>query len=136
MKLVDSDVWSEALRSQGGRSWQLAILEEAIEADEIVMIGPVRQEILSGIRHRKQFEKIRDLMKAFPSRQVEDSVHELAAAFFNTCRAKGIQGSHTDFLICACSVAWKVEILTKDKDFEAYAKHLPILLASGNAPQG
>jgi hypothetical protein len=30
----------------------------------------------------------------------------MAAQFFNLCRSRGIQGSNTDFLICACSVKW------------------------------
>jgi predicted nucleic acid-binding protein len=126
MVLVDSDVWSEAFRKKGKGGVYIDRLRELIDLDEVVMIGPIRQEILSGIREKKKFEEIRELLKAFPSQPIEDSVHELAAAFFSTCRSKGIQGSHTDFLICACGVAWKVGILSKDKDFQRYAKIVPI----------
>ena len=54
--------------------------------------------------------------------------YELAAEYFNTCRQNGIQGSSTDFLIAACSVAFGLPILTKDKDFTRYAEHLPLKL--------
>ena len=126
MVLVDSDVWSEAFRKGGRKSRAVSLLQEFIENDEVVMIGPVRQEALSGIREKRQFEEIQNILRAFPSVRLEDSIFELAASFFNVCRSNGIQGSHTDFLLCACCVAWKVRILTKDKDFTRYAEYLPI----------
>ena len=49
-----------------------------------------------------------------------------AARYFNLCRSKGIQGSNTDFLICAVSVRNDLPIYTTDKDFELFAKHIPI----------
>lgn len=124
--LVDSDVWSEAFRRQSARSVYVEELKRLIVLDEVVMIGPIRQEVLSGIREEKRFKKIRDLLKPFKSEQIDDSVYELGASFFNLCRSNGIQGSHTDYLICACAVAWKAKILSKDKDFLIYSKFLPI----------
>ena len=126
MVLVNSDVWSEAFRKGGRKSRAVTLLRELIENDEVVMIGPVRQEALSGIKEERKFEEIRGMLRAFPSRLLEDSIFELAASFFNVCRSNGIQGSHTDFLLCACGVVWKVRILTKDKGFARYARYLPI----------
>lgn len=126
MVLVDSDVWSEAFRKSGDKSAWVDRLEELIRNEEVLMIGPIRQEVLSGIREQKSFEKIRRVLRAFPSQPLQDSIFELAASFFNTCRKNGIQGSHTDFLVCACSVAWKAGILSQDKDYEAYSRYLPI----------
>jgi len=128
MVLVDSDVWSGALRKKGKGSPYTERLRELIELDEVVMIGPIRQEILSGIREKRKFEEIRERLKAFPSERLEDSIHELAASFFNRCRSRGIQGSHTDFLKCACGVAWEVSILNMDKDFKRYSQYIPIEL--------
>lgn len=96
------------------------------------MIGPIRQEVLSGIKEPERYEKIRDALRAFPSQRIEKPIFELAASFFNLCRSKGIQGSHTDFLICACAFKWKTKILTKDKDFTKYAQYIPIELYRPN----
>jgi len=126
--LVDSDVWSEAFRRQSTKSDYVEELKRLIVLDEVVMIGSIRQEVLSGIREEKHFKKIRELLKPFKSEQIDDSVYELGASFFNLCRSNGIQGSHTDYLICACAVAWKTKILSKDKDFLNYSKYLPIEL--------
>ena len=92
------------------------------------MIGPIRQEVLSGIRELERYEKIKEIMRSFPSRKIEESLFEMAASFFNLCRGKGIQGSHTDYLICACAIEWKAQILTKDDDYKRYSKYLPIEL--------
>ncbi len=51
-----------------------------------------------------------------------------AASFFNACRARGVQGSSTDFLICAASVRVGAPIFTSDGDFEGFAGLLPIRL--------
>jgi predicted nucleic acid-binding protein len=71
---------------------------------------------------------VREHLRAFPDTDVTSIDYEEAAAFFNRCRAKGIQGSNTDFLICAVAVRNEFSILTTDEDFGRYARVLPIVL--------
>ena len=92
------------------------------------MIGPIRQEILSGIREEGQFKELEVRLSAFPDLPLAPEDHVTAARFFNLCRRKGVQGSNTDFLICAVAVRHRLAIFTTDKDFAQYAKHLPIVL--------
>jgi hypothetical protein len=123
--IVDTDVWSEAFRRQGAKSRFVTELRKLIEESRVQLIGPIRQEILCGIRDEKQFDKLEERLRAFPDKVMESDVYVLAAKFFNVCRCNGIQGSNTDFLICACSVSWGYPILTKDKDFQLYRKFVP-----------
>lgn len=132
MVIVDSDVWSEAFRKKGRSGKSVTTLRNLITNGEVVMIGPIRQKILSGIKDLSQYELIKNSLRAFPSHIIEEPIFEMAASCFNLCRSKGIQGSHTDFLICACSIKWKTSILSKDKDFVRYAKHIPIELHQFN----
>jgi len=128
--LVDTPVWSLALRrknpdlNSNAKSELAALVEEA----RAVMIGPIRQEILSGVKERGQFERLRDYLRAFVDVEMTPDDYEQAAAFFNQCRAKGIQGSNTDFLICAVASRRELAIFTTDRDFAHYAKMLPIAL--------
>lgn len=92
------------------------------------IIGPIRQEILSGIRDETQFKELEARLNAFPDLPISAEDHVTAARYFNLCRGKGIQGSNTDFLICAVAVRHRLAIFTTDKDFALYAKHLPIVL--------
>lgn len=104
------------------------ILEELIREGRVTLIGPIRQEILSGIPERKQFERLRTRLAAFEDLPLERRHFETAAQFCNTCRSKGIQGSLVDFLICAVGHLESLQILTVDDDFELYQKHLDISL--------
>lgn len=92
------------------------------------MIGPVRQEILSGIRHAVQFNLLRNTLRAFPDLLISTADYEQAAAFFNRCRSHGIQGTHMDFLLCAVASRRAMSIFTTDKDFGAFAPILRIRL--------
>ena len=92
------------------------------------MMGPIRQELLSGIRERTQFEKVRTALGCFPDLVLTTGDFETAAQYFNLCRGKGVPGSLTDFLICAVAARRQLEIFTPDRDFQLYRKHLPIAL--------
>jgi predicted nucleic acid-binding protein len=96
----------------------------------VALLGPVRQELLSGVAVADQYETLRDHLRAFPDVALEPDDYEEGAAFFNRCRARGVQGSNTDFLICAVAARRQFAILTTDTDFAHYAKVLPIHLHS------
>ena len=126
--LVDTCVWSLALRRVGKKSAHIAELQNLILDHRVQMIGPVRQELLSGIRQETQFQRLEKNLRSFPDLPVCTADHVLAARFFNLCRSKGIQGSNTDFLICALATQHKMPIYTTDNDFTHFAKFLPITL--------
>ncbi|WP_304224083.1 PIN domain-containing protein [Gracilinema caldarium] len=127
--LVDTSVWSLALRKTDKNEFDVKIvnyLAELIRDTNIVIIGPIRQEILTGISQKAKFEELRDKLSIFKDQMLTTDDYVLAAEYFNTCRTKGVQGSHIDFLICAFSVNNNYPIFTLDKDFENYKKYLPI----------
>lgn len=130
--LVDTSVWSKALRRKGhlenGRI--TSALGSLVEDGRVAIIGAIRQELLSGIKDPAQFDGLRDHLRAFPDTVVTTDDHEEAAAFFNRCRAKGVQGSNTDFLICAVAVRNGFSIFTTDEDFVFFAKILPVAVHS------
>jgi predicted nucleic acid-binding protein len=127
--LVDTSVWSLALRRQAPRSTNVEHeLGELIGEGRVLMIGAIRQELLSGIRASDQFKRLRESLRAFADEPLGQEDYEEAASCFNRCRAKGIQGSNTDFLLCAVALRRKVPILTTDDDFQRFAKHLRIEL--------
>ena len=127
--IVDTCIWSLALRRKTSKnqkaSQELTLL---INQNKAKIIGLIRQEILSGYSDLNRFEKLRHKLKAFPNEYVIDADYESAAIYSNVCRRKGIQGSHTDFLICAVASRLKMEIYTNDKDFDRYSNYLPINL--------
>lgn len=129
--LVDTSVWSLALRrKRRSTPPQAEQLRQLISDRRVQIIGPIRQELLSGIRDEAQYDLLERHLAAFPDLPITTNDYVTAAQFFNSCRAKGVQGSNTDFLICAVAVRNRLAIFTTDKDFQQFAKHLTITLYS------
>jgi predicted nucleic acid-binding protein len=133
--LVDTTVWSIALRrdSTSLNAHQRSMKEELaalIREKRALLMGPVRQELLSGIRERAQFIRIRDHLRAFDDVVVTASDHEQAAFVSNRCRARGIVGDPVDHLMCAIALGNDWWIFSEDHDFIEYKREIPIRLHS------
>ncbi len=130
--LVDTSVWTLALRRSpqailnAGQQAQVATLSDLIRDGRAVMLGAIRQELLCGIKTHQQFEKLKNTLAAFEDLALSGMDYEKAAEAFNTCRSHGIQGSNTDFLICAASINHGLPIMSIDQDFRLYQQWLPI----------
>ena len=79
--LVDTCVWSAALRRRqvAVKSVEVRELRALIAAGSAVMMGPVRQELLSGVSSRAQYDRLRDHLRAFPDLVLETADFERAA---------------------------------------------------------
>jgi len=131
--LVDTSVWSLALRR---KPKDLNLKERRVvgEWSELVregrlrLIGPVRQELLSGIRRREAFTALEQRLAAFPDAPVSTEDYVEAARFFNRCRARGLAGTPVDLLICAVAHRFGWTIFSTDEDFGRYRGLLPVRL--------
>jgi predicted nucleic acid-binding protein len=119
--LVDTCVWSLSLRRRkgtAGLSGQeqrlVAALSEAIRDGRVAMIGPVRQELLSGISDRVQFEKLRSTLDTFADEPIPTEIYVEAARLDNLCRTRGVQCGEVDMLLCAVALHYGWTILTSD----------------------
>jgi predicted nucleic acid-binding protein len=80
-----------------------------------------------ALRRAKRLDDATPL-RSFPDLELESADYEDAALAFNRCREKGIQGSNTDFLLCAVAQRRGLAIFTTDGDFRHYAKVLKVKL--------
>lgn len=126
--IVDTVVWSLALRRSNPDDTIHKELVSLIEDQRILLLGPIRQEVLSGYSDKKQFSRLKEKLSYFENEMILDEDYILAAEFHNKCRVQGIQGSHTDFLICSCAFRLGAQIYTKDNDFSFFKGVLPISL--------
>lgn len=129
--LIDTSVWSMALRRQNLTDAEQKIvdaLKELIRDARVVIMGPIRQELLSGVKEQEQFEELKQKLSVFKDIQILEEDYIEAARCYNICRENGIQGTHIDFLICSIALRMSLPIFTLDKDFKSFAKHLPIKL--------
>lgn len=131
--LVDTPIWSFALRRRAdrlpaearlhAREWTTLVREK-----RVLLLGPIRQEVLSGIRDQATFERLRIQLRAFEDEVLATEDFEEGARCGNRCRAAGIAGSTVDDLICAAALRRGVPIYTTDHEIVHYARHLPIEL--------
>ena len=131
--LVDTPIWSLALRRRDANlsSRELRLtqaLRELIQDGRAQLVGPVRQELLSGLREEASFRKLRDQLRAFEQVSLEVADYEEAARLNNLCRARGIAGSAIDFLICAIALRRRWQVFTTHHDFPRYSTVAPLRL--------
>lgn len=128
--LADTCAWSLLLRRKAraalsnDEQFTLASLKEAIKDGRVVLIGPVRQEVLSGIKAQAQFEKLRTTLAAFPDEALSNQHFEEAARLFNLCRSRGVECGSSDILICAVAAKMHYDILTYDQGLKRCIKLL------------
>ena len=129
--LVDTTIWSLALRRRNPKPRESVLIDELSELVRelrAVLIGPIRQEVLSGIPDPRDFDVVRQHLEAFDDLAIVGEDYVEAARIYNLCRKKGVHGSHPDFLICAISKRHTIPIFTTDKDLTNYARHLDLPL--------
>jgi len=133
--LVDTSIWSLALRHrrQGLAASDYVLiraLADLVGYGRAQLIGPVRQEVLSGIREQAQFVRLRQALRLYEETTLVIDDFEEAAGMSNECRRRGITGSPVDFLLCAVAERHKWQIFTTDRDFEHYRRILGLTLFS------
>jgi predicted nucleic acid-binding protein len=135
--LVDTCVWSLALRRRSADRLSvderelIAELGDAIQDRRAAIVGPVRQEILSGIRDRAQFLKTRELLDPFPDEKIVDHDYIEAARLFSLCQDRGFQCGPVDILLCAVAGRSRCQILTNDSGLQ---RCIGVLRAEGIMP--
>ena len=65
--IVDTSVWSLALRRNipNDEITTVNVLEDLITDGKVILLGVIRQEVLSGIRYSEQFTRLRLLIRCF-----------------------------------------------------------------------
>ena len=131
--LIDTSVWSLALRRRRRDlnptelkiyyEWERLVLD-----GEAILIGPIRQETVSGIASQREAQIVKQRLAVVEELPLPSDLFLLAADFFNACRTAGVAAGAIDMMICAAAHNHGVPIFSIDPDFEHYAKHLPIIL--------
>jgi predicted nucleic acid-binding protein len=119
--IIDTCVWSLSLRRRNqtrlNADEQKALVEfkEAIRDRRAAIIGPIRQEVLSGIRDKAMFAKTEDLLDPFRDEEITAADYIQAARLFNLCRDHGVECGPIDILTCSVAVRFGYGILTTDQ---------------------
>jgi len=128
--LVDTSVWSLSLRKDGPANHPaVKILQSLLlDAQNIVLIGIILQEILQGFKQNSPFTKVTTYLDAFPLLPVNRSDFIAAAKLRRQAAAKGLTLSTPDCQIAAAAINHQCHLLTTDNDFVHLAQWAPLQL--------
>lgn len=136
MIVVDTSVWSLALRrskTDAPPHPAVLLLRELIEQEaDLCIPGIVLQELLSGVRHQAQFERLRTALHAFRVEPATEEVHVRAAEIFNACQRAGVVATAIDCLIAATADRLQARVLATDHDYQHIATVVPLEVLDGS----
>ncbi len=129
--VIDTCVWSLVLRRprpDSANRWVVAFNAHMDRGDGIHLIGPILQELLEGLRHARDFDRLARALQPFPLVPLGRDTYVAAASLRNGCQRRGIQAGHIDALIAAACIERGLPLLTSDIDFARIAEHSALVL--------
>ncbi len=126
MVIVDSTVWIDFLN--GRDTDQVQKLEKLLsEETDVFTTGIIVQEILTGIKEKKDRTKVRKELDHFILLNPTLDTHIQAAEIFDACRKKGFTvRSIIDCLIASLTLEYDLTLLENDKDYSLISRVLPL----------
>lgn len=129
--VVDTSVWSMVLRRSRVEesSPYVHAFRSHVEADDgIFLTGNILQELLDGLRDKKEFDRLVKHIDPFPLISLERETYVAAAELRQRCRAKGVQVGPIDCLIATACIQESYPLLTADRDFLRIAQHSVLVI--------
>ena len=129
MIVVDTTVWADWFN--GADTLEVDRLDRALGAEEAGVSPLILTEVLQGFRSDADFDRARGLLSRLPVLALDVDGHVAAARLFRLLRRRGvtIRGA-VDCLVAQTCIAASAELLTRDRDFIAIARHTPLRLCA------
>jgi len=126
MVIVDTTVWIDFLK--GKETKEVERLEESLSEEKDVFItGLIVQEILTGVKNKKDRDRVRKELDRFILVSPTLETHIQAAEIFDACRKKGFTiRSIIDCLIASLALEYDLTLLENDKDYSFISKTFPL----------
>jgi predicted nucleic acid-binding protein len=119
MVLIDTSIWIIFLNGTDLEIKNKVL--ELLKEDKVCICPPVYQEILQGVKHKKDFNKLRDLLNGLFKLEIDPFLisQEAAEIYFNLRKAGITVRKSYDCLIAAYVINAGVSLYHNDKDFKA-----------------
>jgi predicted nucleic acid-binding protein len=133
MVIVDSSVWVDYLNNK--LNSHTAWLESALGTREVGLTSLILCEVLQGIRHERQFLETREQLMTFPVFEGLGAGLAVASAQnFRVLQRRGVTVRKSiDCLIATYCIATGHDLLHRDRDFDAFQRHLGLSVVDPDA---
>ena len=131
MLIADTSAWVEWLRQRESPADRA--LDQAFANDLLVLVEPVKAELLMGARDRAEVGTLRRLLETVDFELVYPrDDFESATELFHTARRRGVTLRLTDCLIAAMAIRLQLPILHHDQDIARLAPVIDLQEARGS----
>jgi hypothetical protein len=122
MVIVDTSVWIDFFKDRS--TPEVHLLEKTLEEEEdIFTTGLILQEVLSGIKKKREREAVKSNFRQFILIMPTWETHIQAAEIFDACQKKGFTVRSTiDCLIAALAIEYDLPLLQRDRDYDFIAR--------------
>lgn len=128
--LADTSAWVDYLRASGSATH--VALRGGLLHGSVATTEPIVMEVLAGARSEAHLEEMRGLLARADLLRCQVDDYGEAAFLYRLCRANGVTvRSLIDCLIAAVAIRANMAVLHRDRDFEALARHTPLVVRSG-----
>lgn len=122
-KIIDTSIWINYFNSVNDEN--AGLVNQLIDADEIIVLPVILQETLQGIKENKIFELTKELMLSYKYINLDAIYSSIRSAeLYRFLRQKGITiRKPNDCLIAAICIENKISLFHNDMDFDKIAKY-------------
>lgn len=123
LTLIDTSIWVDFFR---GVRASVTRVDALLASGDAAVCGPIFAEVLSGAGTRPRFDKLMRELEALDWLEPpEDLWRQVAASRFMLTRL-GTQAAVVDLVIAHTASVRGARLLTRDRDFEAIARTVPL----------
>ena len=121
--LVDTSVWVRFFRAEHSANAQA--LDQLLSLAAVATCGPIRAEVISGAKTRREFQRLRDLFTAVRDLPPPDAIWNAIEAHRFALARRGYQASLVDLWVALTAHTHAAALWTLDEDFEHIAAVVP-----------
>ncbi|MBI3185234.1 MAG: PIN domain nuclease [Myxococcales bacterium] len=121
--MVDTSAWVDFFR---GEKKAISRLDPLLAGGGAAICGPIYSEVLSGAPTRVQFDRLASSLRGLDWLEPRQDVWQAIAESRFALARLGNQAKLVDLYIAQCALAHGSPLLTRDRDFEAIARAVPM----------
>ena len=124
--VVDTSIWIALLKDASGSA--AAIVQAEAGNETVLMVPPVRMELLQGCRGEAEWTSVLARLDAFDVLPMSSTTWDGAARMYFALRQKGMTvRSALDCCIAQLCIENNATLLHDDRDYQTIAAHWPLL---------
>ena len=123
--IIDTSAWIESFRPQVDRALS-ALVKDLIINGQVLLPGIIKAELLRGTKNRKEYNRLKDLLKGLTYLNVPEEFWDNLSRFSFGLFRKGIVVPLIDAYIALLCIENDASILHRDKHFDLIAEKFPL----------